>query len=179
MVDSHASDIVTRQLRAEAALEFVRQQGVVLASAKGNAPRLIETILGEPISGNWWAHPRSSFIYNVLAEVSDSEDVLVCRLVGGKITLVHRRLWPALVRVAGRFDPAQLAQVREEHTSSGRHVTREIAFPLWVPPAVREQALALSEDDALATLGPAVAALEATSTVRSKRRSKQRQRVPR
>lgn len=152
---------MSKPLHPKAALEFVREQGVVLASAKGDAPRLIEAILGETITGNWWSHPRGSFIYNVLAEVSDSADVLVCRLVRGKVTLVHRRLWPALVRVASRFEPAQLAQVRDEHTPSGRHVNREVAFPLWVPPAVHEQAALLSEQEALASLGPAVAAAQA------------------
>ena len=140
----------------DAALAFVRTQGVVLASAKGAVPRLVEAILGAPISGNWWAHPMSSFIYNVLAAASESDDVLVCRLLGGKVTLVHRRLWPALVRVAGCFDPVRLAWVRQIHTSGGRHVNREIAFPRWVPAAVREQAALLSEQEALLALGPAV-----------------------
>jgi hypothetical protein len=145
-------------LDAEAALQFVREQGVVLASAKGSVPRLIEAIIGEPISGNWWSHPQGSLIYNVLAEVADCEEVLVCRLLRGKVTLVHRRLWPALVRIASRFDPAQIAQVREEHAASGRHVNRELAFPLWVPADVHERAVLLGEDEALAALGPFVAA---------------------
>lgn len=157
------------QLPLRAALEFVREEGIVLASAKGSAPRLIEAILGEPISGNWWAHPKSSFIYNVLAAVSESEDILVCRLLGGRITLIHRRLWPALVRTAGHFDVAQLAQVREEHTPSGRHVTREVAFPLWVPAAVREEAALLSENEALLALGPAVSASRGKSSVPGRR----------
>ena len=145
-------DIMNRSLHAKAALEFVRKHGVVLASAKGGAPRLIEAIIGEAITGNWWVHPRSNFIYNVLAEVTDSEDVLVCRLLRGKITLVHRRLWPALVRVASHFEPAQLARVREDHTPTGRHVSREVAFPLWVPPEIQEQVAPVSEQEALAIL---------------------------
>lgn len=143
------------------ALAFVQRQGVVLASARGDAPRLVEAILGEPISGNWWAHPRGRFIYNVLAEVSDSEDVLVCRLLRGKVTLVHRRLWPALVRIADRFEPRQVAQVCEEHLPNGRHMTREIPFPSWVPPGVHAQALLLTEEHAFASLGPAVASCSA------------------
>jgi hypothetical protein len=139
------------------ALEFVRHHGIVLASAKGTAPRLIEAILGEPIDGNWWAHPRGRFIFNVLSAVCNSDDVLVCRLLHGKVTLVHRRLWAALVRVADRFDERRLAQVRDEHTASGRHTTKEVPFPLWVPDDVRDQAALLSEAQAIAALGPAVA----------------------
>jgi hypothetical protein len=146
---------MSKRLDATAALEFVREHGVVLASAKGTAPRLIEAILGEPIRGNWWAHPCGSFIYNVLAEVSESPDVLVCRLLNGKVTLVHRRLWPALVRAAGHFEPRQLARVRDEHTPSGRHVAREEPFPAWVPPEVLEHSARLTEEESLAARGAA------------------------
>lgn len=142
--------------RVTEALAFVRRHGIVLASAKGNAPRLIEAILGESISGNWWTHSRGPFIYNVLSTVCDSEDVLVCRLLGGKVTLVHRRLWPALVRAAHRFDARQLAHVRDEHLPSGRHARKEVAFPLWVPASVHARAARLSEEEALAALGAAV-----------------------
>jgi hypothetical protein len=138
---------------ARQALAFVRKHGVVLASARGSAPRLTEAIVGEPIHGSWWAHPQGRRIFNVLSAVSESRDVLVCRLIDGKITLVHRRLWPTLVRLSKRFAPAQLAQVREEHTPSGRHVSRAIEFPRWVPAEVTSQARAVDEQKALAVFG--------------------------
>src|SRR5882672_1535231 len=113
------------------AISFIEQHGVVLASAKGPAPRLAEAIVGGPIKGSWWAHPKSRQIFAVFNAVADSEDVLVCRLVNEKITFVHRRLWPALVRIAPQFSGRQIAQVHEQHTSLGRHVAREVAFPDW------------------------------------------------
>ncbi len=137
-------------LTAEEALAFVRKHGVVLASAKGVVPRLIEAIIGEPITGNWWTHPKGRKIYGVLKAVTESDQILVCRLIDGKITLIHRRLWPSLVRLAKRFAPEQLAQVREEHTQSGRHASREIPFPQWVPHDVAEQARTIGEKEALA-----------------------------
>ena len=136
------------------AISFIQEHGVVLASAKGPVPRLTEAIVNEPIKGSWWAHPKSHQIFAVLQAVTDSEDVLVCRLVNGKVTFIHRRLWPALVRVAKRFASAQIAQVHEEHTASGQHVTREVPFPKWVPPEVIDQAKRMSENEALSALGP-------------------------
>ena len=44
---------MTKCTTAEEALAFVRRHGVVLASAKGTAPRLTEAIVGEPIKGNY------------------------------------------------------------------------------------------------------------------------------
>ena len=136
------------------AISFIEEHGVVLASAKGPVPRLTETIVNEPIKGSWWAHPKSHQIFAILQAVADSEDVLVCRLVNGKVTFIHRRLWPAVVRVAKRFPSAQIAQVHEEHTASGRHLTREVPFPQWVPPEVIEHAKGMSEKEALSSLGP-------------------------
>ena len=130
------------------ALAFVREHGVVLASAKGSAPRLTEAITGEAIKGSWWSHPQSHRIYAILQSVAASDQILVCRLIDGKITYVHRRLWPSLVRLAERMAPGQIAQVREEHTASGRHVSRELPFPQWVPVDVAEEANAISEHKA-------------------------------
>jgi hypothetical protein len=141
-------------MTAAEAISFIHEHGVVLASAKGPVPRLTEAIAAEPIKGSWWAHPKSHQIFAVLQTVADSDDVLVCRLVNGKVTFVHRRLWPALVRVAKRFASAQIAQVHEEHTASGRHVTREVPFPKWVPAEVLNQAKGMSESEALSALGP-------------------------
>jgi hypothetical protein len=79
--------------------------------------------------------------------------VLVCRLVDGKITYVHRRLWPALVRAAKRFPRMHVAMLHEKHTASGKHVKDEIAFPDWVPREVADQARQLDEQSALEDLG--------------------------
>ena len=140
-------------MTAAEALAFIEKRGVVLASAKGPVPRLTEVIAGEAIKGSWWGHPKGQQIFVILEAVTASKDLLVCRLVKGKITLVHRRLWPALVRLAKKFPADQIAQVRQEHTASGRHVNKEVPFPRWVPADVLKQAKSMSEADAIAALG--------------------------
>ena len=134
---------------ADEAIAFVRQHGVVLLAAKGPAPRMTEAIVGEPIKGSWWAHPRSHDIFRMLNDVTASADVLACRVIDGKVTLVHRRLWPALLRLAERFPVEHLARVREEHTRSGKHVRRDVAFPQWVPGDVTRAARAMPEREAI------------------------------
>ncbi len=135
------------------AIAFVRKHGVVLESAAGPVPSLAVAIAGGPIDGSWWSHPRSHEIFEITRTIRGSEDVLVCRLVNGKVTFVHRRLWPALVRAAKHFPRKQLAQVHEVHTDSGRHVAREVAFPKWVPAEVTAEASQLSEEEAVRELG--------------------------
>ncbi|HEY0179991.1 MAG TPA: hypothetical protein VGC30_10220 [Dokdonella sp.] len=136
------------------AMAFVRRHGAVLAAANGRLPNVAAAVAGEPIRGSWWAHAHGRRIFAVLQALSASPDVLVCRLADGKVTLVHRRLWPALVRIAERFEPGRLAQVQQVHTTSGKHVNREIPFPQWVPADVAEAARGVDEADALRLLAP-------------------------
>jgi hypothetical protein len=136
------------------ALTFVRKHGVVLEAASGQVPSLAEAITGGPIRGSWWVHPRSREIWEITRAVRDSEEVLVCRLVAGKITFVHARLWPALVRAARHFPRSGLARVRETHGHSGKHVVTEVPFPRWVPAETSALASRLSEGAALDSLGP-------------------------
>jgi hypothetical protein len=139
-------------VNTDAALAFVRRHGMVLVSAKGPAPRLTEAIAGEPIKGSWWAHSRSRQIFAVLQNLGDSPDILVCRFIAGRVTFVHRRLWPAIVKLASRFHPDQLTQVRQEHTASGKHVNHLTAYPGWVPAETQEEAERLTTQDAEAML---------------------------
>ena len=136
------------------AVAFVQRHGVVLQSARGPVPSLAEAIAGGPIRGSWWAHAKSHEIFQASQAVCDSAEVLVCRLVDGKVTYVHRRLWPALVKLAARFKKDALAKVREEHTRTGAHKTMSQPFPAWVPAEVTEEAEQLSLAEAEALLAP-------------------------
>ena len=134
------------------ALRFVSDNGIALESGRGPVPRLAETIAGEPIRGSWWEHPKANIIFVCSRAVRNSRDVLVCRLVDGKVTYVDRRLWPALVCLADRFDPDRLTAIREIHTASGRHKIEATPFPEWVPPNVMSAAAKLTTDQAAAAL---------------------------
>lgn len=127
------------------AITFVRKHGIVLESANGQVPSLVQTITGDKISGSWWTHPRGKEIFQITRLVHESDQVLVCPLISGKVTLVHRRLWPAMVRCAGHFRPEQIAQLVEQHTASGKHVTEAIPFPNWVPNDIATLASTLDE----------------------------------
>jgi len=156
-------------MTSKQAIDFVRKHGVVLASGQGAAPKLAEVIAGEPIKGSWWAHPKSHVIFRIFQALGDSPEILVSRLVGGKITFVHRRLWPALVRAAAHFSARQLEQAGQEHTASGYHVARNVAFPIWVPPEVLDQAKLLDEEEALQALAPWIGDQKAPGKLRKKR----------
>jgi hypothetical protein len=131
---------------------FVEKHGIVLQSGRGPVPSFAAFVAGEPIRGSWWAHPAAHRIFALAEAVTESGDVLVCRLVEGKVTYVHRRLWPALVKLASRFDRERLAKAWSEHTPSGAHVAKRLAYPRWVPPEIRAAAARLTREQAEADL---------------------------
>lgn len=88
----------------------------------------------------------------MLTRVLDSGEVVATRLVDGKVTLIHRRVWPALVRVADRFPAGRLAAVDGVHTASGVHRTIEAAFPEWIPAEDLAAPALLTIDEALALI---------------------------
>jgi hypothetical protein len=135
-------------------LAFVKQHGVVLQAARGPVPCLAEAIVGGPIRGSWWGHAKGREIFRVAEAICESPDVLVCKLVDGKVTYIHRRLWPALVKLASRFRKEQLAKVWNQHTRSGAHRSRRLAFPAWVPSDIAAQAEQLSLAQAEEILSP-------------------------
>ena len=132
---------------------FVARHGVVLASARGPVPSLAEAVAGAPIRGSWWSHPKGSDIFAALGAVEDSPDVLCFRLVAGKVTFVHRRLWPALVRLAEELGMDRLTAIRQEHTASGAPRSVRTPYPKWVAREVEAAARKLSDSDARAQLG--------------------------
>ncbi len=136
--------------------KFVEQHGVVLASARGPVPSVAEAIAGEPIVGSWWSHPKADAIFDALSALDDSDEIRCFKLVDRKITFVHRRLWPALARLAqaGVLDAERVASIQQEHMPTGEHRNFTMPFPDWLPDDAAAAAGSLSIDQARAQLGP-------------------------
>ena len=62
-------------------------------------PSLTALVAGAPIKGSWWGHAAGKRIFQVASALEDGGRVLFVPLLSAKVTLVHRRLWPALVSV--------------------------------------------------------------------------------
>jgi hypothetical protein len=127
---------------------WVRAHGMVFESARGPLESLAEHVAGESIRGSWWSHPSSHEIFAAIQAVRESPAVVATRLVNGKVTLIHRRLWPALIRIADHLPMERLAALHQEHTPSGAHRTTEVPFPDWVPDEDRTAAKRLTVEAA-------------------------------
>ena len=63
-------------------------------------PSVTTLVAGSPITGSWWGHARGRDIYALLLELERGSGKVCCKLVDGKVTYVHPRLWPTLLTLA-------------------------------------------------------------------------------
>jgi hypothetical protein len=76
--------------------EALSSTGLLLKQDK-LLPNVVTLVTGETLRTSWWSHAKGRLIFAVLSELADHRDVLFVKLLCGKDTLVHRRLWPALL----------------------------------------------------------------------------------
>ncbi len=138
------------------ALRLVREHGLVTLTRSGAGPSLVESMAGRQVKGSWWGHPAGGRIHRAATALEASPEVMVVKLVGGKVTYLHRALWPALLRVAR--DPERVADARRRLSPAAARLLAEIEGrgelrvdelarePGW--PAERELGRAAKELDA-------------------------------
>ena len=102
-------------------LDCLAKHGLLLQQDK-RLPSVIGVIVGGPLAGSWWGHPRGRHIFRCLQQFLAHPDVLVTRLIGGKVTYLHRKLWPAFLAVAAATEPWQ----RRKLSPEGRQLLRRL-----------------------------------------------------
>src|SRR4029078_7261953 len=135
----------------EEALGFVETNGIVLESAHGRVPTFADFVAGERVT-RWWGHPKRQLIFTLTRAMRDSPDVLTCRFIDNKITYIHRRLWPALVKLSGELETSKLGAIREVHLPGGKQELLVTKFPQWVPAEVLAASKRLTQREAKSIL---------------------------
>ena len=72
----------------------------ILLQTDAALPNVVSLLAAEQIRGSWWTHPLAQKIFAGLNKLQDHEDILFTKLISGKITLVHRRLWRDFLSIA-------------------------------------------------------------------------------
>jgi hypothetical protein len=87
-------------------------------------PSVVGIITGERLTTSWWNHPKAHEIFHCLAQLAEDANVLVSRLIGGKVTYIDRRLWAAFLAVATSHEPWQKRGLSEDARRLARAVVR-------------------------------------------------------
>jgi hypothetical protein len=98
--------------------------GLLLLQDK-SFPSAVGVITGESLAGSWWSHPRCDEIFRAVSAIAAHPDVLACKLYGGKVTFVHRTLWPAVLAVTQTGECWQTASLSSEGRSLLGRIERE------------------------------------------------------
>lgn len=95
------------------ALDVLFERGLMLM-ADSRRPSLTTLVAGKPVKGSWWGHPAGRQIFQVAEALEGGGEIVFVPLVDRKVTLVHRRLWPALVTVGQARAPWQMEHLSPE-----------------------------------------------------------------
>jgi hypothetical protein len=71
-------------------------------------PNVASLIAGEPVKGSWWSHPLAHTIFAVNEMLEDHKNVLLTKLISGKVTFVHRNMWKQVYSIATACDDWQM-----------------------------------------------------------------------
>lgn len=114
---------------------MLKQTGFLLESDP-KLPSVATLIAGEPLRGSWWSHPRAQEIFQVNEKLDDHNDVLITKLISGKVTFVHRKLWSELAAIGDSREPWQLQKLADpartllkQVEAAGSLTTGQITWP--------------------------------------------------
>ena len=102
VMDDEATGSALRQ-----AVDALERTGLLLLH-DAKRPSLTALVAGAPIRGSWWGHPAGRRIFQVASALEEGGEVLFVPLLSAKVTLIHPRLWPALVSVGEERAPWQM-----------------------------------------------------------------------
>ena len=91
----------------------LKEHGLLLQT-DANLANVCALVAGAPVRGSWWAHPRSHEIFRVTCELEEHPDVLVNNLISGKITYLHRALWPAFLAIGRARESWQIERLSHD-----------------------------------------------------------------
>ncbi len=125
----------------------LRDHGLLL-QVDATLPNVAALVVGAPVQGSWWSHPAGRAIYATTMQLAGHPDALAAKLVDGKTTWLHRRLWPALLAVATSGEPWQTARLSPAARALRARLLRDGELPAHGDAARELQArlLALGEE---------------------------------
>ena len=134
----YASSVALPNVERQAAsvLRELERRGVLLET-DGQLPSLVAHVAGGPVQGSWWGHPLGHTIFAIGEILFQNPDVLLAKLISGKATWIHRRLWPPLLAVALSREAWQMEPLSREARILLGEVDRDGEARATGPPGAR------------------------------------------
>ena len=101
------------------------QEHDLLLDTDAKLPSITGLIAGDTGGRSWWTHPLAKQMYRLSCALGDHPDVLVAKLISGKVTSIHRPLWPAIVAIGTAREPWQMDGLSKEARALLKRVDKE------------------------------------------------------
>ena len=88
----------------------LEEDGFLLLS-DADLPSVSRIIAGEAVRGSWWSHNQGQTIFTVSEMLEDHRDVMIMKLISGKVTFVHRELWSRIYSIGVAREDWQLKKL--------------------------------------------------------------------
>jgi hypothetical protein len=103
----------------------ILEQNQILLLQDKSFPNIVAKITGENISGSWWGHPLANPIYNGLGWLEHNYNVLVIKLLDGKVTYLHESLFSDLYSIVDKPRDWQLKKLKDEELDLLKYVSKK------------------------------------------------------
>jgi hypothetical protein len=88
-------------------------------------PSISGLVAGPSVRGSWWAHPQAHEMFGLACELRSHPDVMIAKLISGKVTLIYRPLWPAVFAVGTAREAWQMKALSKEAKGLLKKVDKE------------------------------------------------------
>ena len=96
-------------------------------------PSVAYTIAQKQRKGSWWSYPEAHTIFAVNNILEDHPDVLVMKLISGKVTFVHRELWGRIYSIGVARENWQMKPLSPDAKELLKRLDAEQSIETGVP----------------------------------------------
>jgi hypothetical protein len=112
-------------MRLEELIERLQEFDLLL-DTDPKFPSISGLVVGASVRGSGWAHPKAHEIFRLACELRSHPDVLMVKLISGKVTLIYRPLWPSVFAVGTAREAWQMQALSREAKALLKQVEKEI-----------------------------------------------------
>jgi hypothetical protein len=104
--------------------KLIEAEKILLLQDK-SFPNIVSKIVGKRIQGSWWGHPLANPIYNGLGWLEHNRNVLVIKLLDGKVTYVHESLFADIYSIVAEPRDWQLKKLKSDELALFKYISKK------------------------------------------------------
>ena len=109
----HCNVLFARVETSFAAIWEKLQEAGFLLESDPRLPSVCTLVTGEPLRSSWWSHPLAHAIFALNSQLQDHPDIIITKLISGKVTFVHRNLWSEIYAIGSARETWQMKGLLE------------------------------------------------------------------